>query len=194
MVLTQIVRYAWGVSWYQKVRKSCSVKLLQAIDAIGSQQFSNEIKRFYLQSAETGQHAKVWEGVDVDMVQNALLSEIQGLEIDTYGGIISGFKYLIYGNIAYDGMTDKPISLNRWALPRSSDSIANTIAHEAAHRIGLKHPHSNDNFGVAKCEPPYVIGSIVEKVIDPESWEPNNHCNLLEGQELILSAEVSTTN
>jgi hypothetical protein len=38
---------------------------------------------------------------------------------------------VVYGNTAYDGATDGSIRLNRWALPRSEASVANTISHNA---------------------------------------------------------------
>ena len=153
----------------------------QVIDVLSSAEFNNELKSFIDQHTNKGKHARSWAGFDISSVQEKLISEVNGLEVETYGGIYGGFYALFFGNKAFDGVTDGPIRLNRWALPRPSESIANTIAHEAAHRIGYSHPHSSKGgqLMVAYCEPPYVIGSIVEKILLADKFNNKGHCHLL---------------
>lgn len=152
----------------------------QVIDALSSSEFHNELSSFVTKHSKSGKHADAWNSFDLSTVQAKLIDEVNGLEIETYGGIYGGLLTLS-GNIAFDGSEDGPIRLNRWALPRPTESIANTIAHEAAHRIGYSHPHSEIRgmLDVAYCEPPYVIGAIVEKVLLEDKFNNKGHCNLL---------------
>jgi hypothetical protein len=155
----------------------------EVVDAIGSVQFLSDLERFESLFALEVALSKAWSNVKIEQVQSSLLNEIRGLEIETYGGVKGLFLKLVYGNVAYDGSSDGPIRLNRWALPRSSASIANTIAHEAAHRIEFQHPNSDNDLKIANCEPPYVIGSLVEKAIEPTKWNSMNHCFLFSSDE-----------
>jgi len=155
----------------------------EVIDAIGSKEFRDDLGRFESLFSKEGPHSLAWSNINVETVPNALISEINGLKIETYGGIKGLFYKVFFGNVAFDGSLDGPIRLNRWALPRSSASIANTISHEAAHRIGLVHPNSGDDLDIANCEPPYVIGSLVEKMIAPNEWNVENHCDLFGSDE-----------
>jgi hypothetical protein len=151
----------------------------QAIDAISSQEFKDELVSFVTKHSSSGQHSKAWVGVDTDSIPDRLLQETQGMQIATFGGINGLFYKLCCGTNAFEGDGVGPILLNRWSLPRSGASIANTIVHEAVHRIGLTHPHSSSDRDIANCEPPYVIGSLVEKHILGDSWKPEGHCALL---------------
>lgn len=153
----------------------------EAIDAVISPQFIEELEYFIDKHSNSGKHSQAWVDFDLGSVQGKLIDEINGLEVETYGGLYGGFYALIFGNKAFDGSEDGPIRLNRWALPRPSASIANTIVHEAAHRIGYSHPHSSKRgmLEVAYCEPPYVIGSIIEKITLGERFRVVNHCHLL---------------
>lgn len=46
-----------------------------------------------------------------------------------------------------------------------------SLVHEISHRIGMGHPHSDSDFPVGLCEPPYVLGSIAEAVILGPKWK-----------------------
>ncbi len=151
-----------------------------AIDAVFSDAFESDLKAFVATHTIDGAYAPAWKGVDADAVVKDMRRVIAGQRIATYGGVGGWFKHTFAGNVAYDGVADGPIRLNRWALPRSPVSLANTIAHEVAHRIGLKHPSSGGDQSVAKCEPPYVIGSLVEKQALGDKWKGSlNDCSIL---------------
>jgi hypothetical protein len=153
----------------------------QVIDVLSSTQFQNELMSFIEQHAQEGKYVNSWVGFNASSIQTKIIVEINGMEVETYGGVYGWFYALFFGNKAFDGAKDGPIRLNRFALPRPSESIANTIAHEAAHRIGLSHPHSDKRgqLKVAYCEPPYIIGSIVEKILLAEKFNKKGHCHLL---------------
>lgn len=151
----------------------------QAVDAISSQEFRDELASFVANHSTAGEHSGAWAGVDASGIPDKLLQKTQGMQISTFGGVKGLFFKLCCGTQAFEGDGVGPILINRWSLPRSSASIANTIVHEAAHRIGLSHPHSSNNKSVAHCEPPYVIGSMVEKHILGDELNPEGHCSLL---------------
>ncbi len=156
---------------------------VEVIDALDSEQFREDLVRFHSLFSTGGAHAGAWAGVDIEIVPDELISKVNGMQIETYGGIKGLFYKALFGNTAFDGSEDGPIMLNRWALPRSSASIANTISHETAHRIGLVHPNSGNDLEIANCEPPYVIGSLVQRSIDSSDWNLKNHCYLFESDE-----------
>lgn len=138
----------------------------QSINAIYSKEFEKELNRFMTDSIESGDHVDAWKNENVECIIQRMRRQINGQYVETYGGIIGWFKYRFSHNIAYDGEIKGAILMNRIPLKhRNSASIANTIAHETAHRIGLTHPHSNKNFEIAAKEPPYVIGNIIERLI-----------------------------
>jgi hypothetical protein len=151
----------------------------QVVDALHSSAFEESFDRFRRLHANAGAHAQAWEAVN-DSTLPRLRRAVQGLEIETYGGIRGWWVYMVYTNLAYDGAEEGPIRINRWGLPRPSNSVANTIAHEAAHRVGLSHPSYRRDHSVGQCEPPYVIGSLVEKTIVGPSWKADKKdCTLL---------------
>lgn len=152
----------------------------QAVDAVASDEFRDDLTDFVKRHSGSGGHSSAWQGVEADTIPNRLLDEIQGMQISTFGGIKGLFYKLCCGTKAFEGDGVGPILVNRWSLPRSSASIANTIVHEAAHRIGLTHPHSSTNTDIANCEPPYLIGSLVEKQIPGAEWNPDGDCSLLQ--------------
>ncbi|NHZ88360.1 hypothetical protein F2P45_04865 [Massilia sp. CCM 8733] len=136
-----------------------------AIDAIYSLRFEKTLNEFYIKNAKSGPHSAAWVGFDAETVANQLRTSIKNVEIVTYGGLWA--FVLRFGpaqNIAYDGDGNGPIRLNEWALPRSIPSLGNTVGHEVAHKVGLTHPSSSINRAVANCEPPYVIGALIEKL------------------------------
>jgi hypothetical protein len=149
------------------------------VDALHSAGFEDSFARFRRDHAGSGAHAQAWTAAH-DSTVPRLRRVLHGLEIETYGGISGWWVNWLYGNLAYDGTEEGPIRINRWGLPRSSASIANTIAHEAAHRVGMSHPSYGSRTSVGLCEPPYVIGSLVEKQIVGSSWRAGeNDCALL---------------
>lgn len=124
----------------------------QTVDALYSQALMQELAQFQQTHGQRPELAGVWRPLDVA----ATLAK------------------------AYDGAGAGPILLNRYRLDRSAPSLANTFAHEAAHRAGLSHPSSTSDFTRALCEPPYVIGSLVEKAATGAGWRPGpNDCALL---------------
>lgn len=153
----------------------------EVVDTLNSPQFIEHLSEYIKKHSEHGAHSESWDDFDVTTVQNKLINEVNGLTIETYGGIKGGFLAFFYGNKAFDGTQNGPIKLNRWALPAPSASVANTIAHEAAHRIGYSHPHSSQSgkLNIAFCEPPYVIGSIVEQILLDKKFNASGHCHLL---------------
>lgn len=154
----------------------------QAIDAIHSREFAEDLKNFATRHAAHGNHAAAWAGVDPVATIAALKAGVPGQRVATYGGLRGWFLRTFFGNVAYDGSAEGPILLNRAALPRSAPSIANTFAHEIAHRAGLRHPHSSRDLATARCEPPYVIGTLVEKHAAGQEWRADSDdCHLFRG-------------
>jgi len=146
-----------------------------AVDGLHSDQFKRELEASIRDHAHSGDHAKYWRGVTADQVIPAMRRAIHGQEVTTYGGIGAWFNNRLWGNLAYDGTESGPILVNREGLPRSSTatansaSIANTIAHEVAHRVGLSHRRQGRS-AAARCEPPYVIGTLIERQVLGASW------------------------
>lgn len=137
-----------------------------AVDVIFSEELIEQLDQFMASNLNEGLHIDAWEGHTAKSIVESLRSTIGGTYAETYGGISGLFLFLVYGNIAYDGTLDGPIRLNRWPLKnRTVAQIANTIAHEVAHRAGYTHPNSSSSLEVANFEPPYVIGNIVEKLV-----------------------------
>ena len=153
----------------------------ETIDVLYSPGFHADLQDFREAHAGDGQHAAAWQDLDPDRTILALQAALDGQRVATYGGVRGWFLRTFFGNTAYDGSAEGPILLNRAALPRSPPSIANTFAHEIAHRVGLRHPHSGSSLAVARCEPPYVIGSLVEKHASGAGWRPGpDDCHLLQ--------------
>lgn len=149
----------------------------QAIVALHDQALVARLTEFSHHCAGAGPWAPAWQGVDATDVGARLKAAAQGMRVDTYGGPIALFKYGVFGNLAYDGDESGPIRLNRWGLPRTPASLANTFTHELAHRIGLRHPSSSKDLGIAGYEPPYVIGTLVEQQIAGGSATVFARCN-----------------
>ncbi len=140
-----------------------AVKL--SINTIYSQEFETDLENYIRDSIGNGPHEKAWRGLVAKDIVDKMRKQINGAYVETYGGAIGWFRYTFYHNIAYDGTANGPILLNRFPLKhRNAASIANTIAHETAHRIGLIHPNSNIDLKIAYKEPPYVIGDIIESL------------------------------
>lgn len=150
----------------------------QAIVALHDQVLMDRLVEFSSQCAGVGPWAPAWNGVDVAGVSARLKAAAQGMRVGTYGGPMALFKYGVFGNLAYDGEESGPIRLNRWGLPRTPASLANTFTHELAHRIGLRHPSSSRDLGIAGYEPPYVIGTLVEQQIKGGSAAVFARCDM----------------
>lgn len=129
----------------------------QTVDALFSVGFEQDLRGFVGYHARLGPHANAWRGVDVEASLTALRFKARDAEVSTYGGFYGLWVNVFFGNTAYDGDAYGPIRMNRWGLPRAPHSLANTMVHELAHRVGLRHPHSDTEFTVALCEPPYII-------------------------------------
>lgn len=151
-----------------------------ALEAVSSPGFEHDLISFVDAHTSSGLHAVAWRGVDPRTVVARLREIAPSVRVATYGGPGAWLKHRFSGNLAYDGDSAGPIRINRWGLPRSAPSPANTISHEMAHRVGLTHPSSSHDFATALCEPPYVIGSLVEKYATVGPWAPSaNDCPLL---------------
>jgi hypothetical protein len=140
--------------------------------AIYSEQFLTELKNYMKDSISEGPHKKAWENLNANNIVMSMRKQINGTHVDTYGGIKGWWLSFFYENIAFDGTENGPIRYNRIPLrKRTIPQISNTLAHEIAHRVGLKHPNSDTNLEIAKKEPPYVIQDIVERIVKKELGE-----------------------
>jgi hypothetical protein len=156
-----------------------------AIDALYSKEFETQLQDYMRKHANEEPIRKAWEGLTPEGIIAAVQARIPTLTLETYGGPLAGLKYLFAGNLAYDGQVNGPILVNRWGLPkRPPASIANTIVHEAAHKAAMTHPHAElrpAELSIAFCEPPYIVGSIVERIAaGPDwAWTAARHCAFL---------------
>lgn len=168
---TDTVQFAESKIPCNKV-KDYQLAIEQTIKAIYSDEFKKELDDYIKNNIGDGPHAKAWENVKASEVVKKMREQLNGTYVETYGGIKGLWLNLIFGNIAFDGTEDGPILLNRIPLKnRSASSISNTIAHEVSHRIGLKHPHSSKNLKIAYKEPPYIIGNIIERIVEQKLRE-----------------------
>ena len=150
-----------------------------AVDALYSPGFEADLRAFIATYSGRGAHAERWRGVDADATIAELRRAIQGQDVSTVGGLHGWFSRTFFHNTAYDGRMSGPILFNRFALNRTVASLANTIVHEVAHRIGLSHRRQGRS-PAARCEPPYVIGSLIEKAVTGPGWRPSpDDCSLL---------------
>lgn len=142
------------------------------VKVIYSSELKLELQKYIQIHKRGGAYSAAWKNCNADSIIKDLKFAIQGVSIITYRGPRALWLYYVYGNVAYDGTTDGPIRINATRIKkRDQDDFANTIAHELSHRIGLTHPHSDDNLSISNCEPPYVIGSIVEKLAMGDNWK-----------------------
>ena len=165
------------------VRTQLTAAATASIDIAHSEAFETEVKKFYENHAQSGAHSRRWEGFEPEQAVKDIQTQLNGLNVITYGGIRGWFLLKIWNNLAFDGGDDPsaPIRLNRAAFPRTVAEIGNTYIHEAAHRAGWS--HQRDQNLDQRCEPPYVLGQIAEKLIDPVAWQKvkaASKCRLLE--------------
>jgi hypothetical protein len=156
----------------------------QAIDALASPGFRADLERFIAGLSPGEAHAAAWTNRDVDALVAGLLRGVHGVRIKTYGG---PWAYVIAKgpakNVAKEGRVGGPILLNVYALGSSAE-IANSIGHEAGHRVPLllRHPSYERDTAIGYCEPPYVIGQLVQKQIEGPAWKPGaTDCSKLRG-------------
>lgn len=136
-----------------------------AIKVIHSEIFLDSLEEHIRFNLGTGEHTEAWEGVDANTITQKMQYKIDSIAVNTYGGLRGWWINMAYNNIAYDGGDIGPIRMNRIPLrkkDRTPAQIANTIIHEVAHRVGLKHPHGGQ---IKFKEPPYIIGNIAEAII-----------------------------
>jgi len=147
-----------------------------AINAVYSEEFERTLERCMEQRLTQGPLPEDWEKQTARSIVSQLREQVPQLSLVTYGGISGAWLYVFYGNLAFDGAPGlEPIRVNRWGLWRPPESFANTIVHEAAHKIGLSHFSEN-----RVCDPPYVIGSIVERLAIGPKWTwTSEHCDWL---------------
>lgn len=139
---------------------------LLTLEAIHSSEFETRLEKFHRTELRDGEHVAAWKNVTVQNVVSGVRNKVDGTYANSYGGVTGLFKFLIVGNVAYDGGIEGPIRFNRWALSkRSIPQVSNTIAHEVAHRAGLKHPTSGSSLEVANKEPAYVVGNIIQEIV-----------------------------
>jgi hypothetical protein len=152
-----------------------NIAVEQSIKAIFSDEFEKQLDNYIKDSVGTiGEHIKAWENLKASEIVKKMREQINGTYAETYGGIKGLWLSVVYDNIAYDGTESGPILLNRIPLKkRTPASIANTIAHEVSHRSGLAHPHSGTNLKIAYKEPPYIVGDIIERIIETMTLKSN---------------------
>lgn len=149
----------------------------RAIDIVSTPEFEQELTAFYQAydwRSRDAKHRRYWEVFDPKTAAASIRLSFAGLHIETKGGIGAWFAannpYI--GNLAYEGR-DRPggyreILLNRNRLDRPLSGLVATYVHEAAHKAGYSHRDSQNED--QKCEPPYVMGQIAQKLADPNGW------------------------
>lgn len=153
-----------------KKQKDFENAVRMTISAVFSNDFEKRLAEHIENDIGTGKHTDAWKNLTASKIVNDMRLQMNGTYAETYGGIKGLWLNIFYGNIAYDGTESGPIKLNRIPLrKRTSAEISNTIAHEIAHRVGLKHPHSDDDMKIANLEPPYIIGNLIEEIVKNQS-------------------------
>jgi len=143
-----------------------------AVQILYSKEFRKELTKYIANHTNDGDYAEAWQGWDVDKIISGLKEHINGITVITDGSPAELWDYTFFGNLAWDGDSSGPIRLNQFGLNRDAASIANSFIHEVSHRAGMGHPHSSIRgaWETAICEPPYVIGSILEKIAKGNAW------------------------
>ncbi len=147
-----------------------------AVDALASPGFRRDLEAFIAGLSPADPHAAAWTNRDAAALADGLLRGVDGVDIRTYGGLWAWITAKgPTRNVAKEGRPGGPILLNRYAVGTHAE-VANSIAHEAAHRapLLLRHPSYDESPTVGYCEPPYVIGQLVEKQVAGPSWKPED--------------------
>jgi hypothetical protein len=145
-----------------------------AIDIVSSRAFAAELKAFHAALPDEWVATnRYWRNFDPADAIAATRSSFAGLHIDTVGGMRARFAARFSGNLAYEGSADprtgeRNIRLNRYRLDRPLGALVNTYVHEAAHKGGYSHRSKQGED--QKCEPPYVMGQLVQKLAEPDKW------------------------
>lgn len=144
----------------------------RAVDIISSPEFERELTAFHAAHANTGEHARYWRDFNPRAAVADARSSFDGLHIETIGGLRAWFSANVMDNVAYEGSTrpdgSRDILLNRFRLNRPLSALIGTYVHEASHKAGYSHRAKQDEN--QKCEPPYVMGQIAQKLADPDGW------------------------
>jgi hypothetical protein len=149
----------------------------KAIDAVLSPDFESKLSAFMLAHSTAPAIEASWRGWDAPRIaleeRNHFTNQIG---VHTYDGPGALYYRIFKHNIAFEGVPDdagnRSVPINRFALKgRTATDIANTLSHEVAHAVGLTHPDSDTNLPRAFCEPPYVIGTIVEQIVEGADWK-----------------------
>jgi len=171
-----------------------------ALDTIQTDQFENELVRFYeayrlsgaieswqnIANTKRARYDEMWAKLPIETIISDLRQTAPILGVSTFGGFKGWRLDLCCGTLALDGKSTGPMLLNRYALPRPKIQVAGTIVHEAAHRIGLSHVNYSKTPRLGKCEPPYVIGQLLQRQLEGDAWTyDGNDCELLESWEPV---------
>jgi hypothetical protein len=153
----------------------------ESIAAIFSEKFEPALADFIQRHAAVPAIAEPWKGQEAAAIVTAERARYtRAISIVTKGGISGWFSRLFHHNVAYEGVQEpdgsRRIPVNRFGMSQATPgAVANTIAHEVAHAVGLRHPDSERASGLSRafCEPPYVIGSIVRQIAEGDAWRFN---------------------
>jgi hypothetical protein len=146
-----------------------------AIDIVSSPEFAAELAALHAAlPRDWVARNRYWRDFDPDFAIAATRSSFAGLHIDTVGGVRARLAARFRGNLAYEGSADprtgaRNIRLNRYRLDRPLGALVNTYVHEAAHKGGYSHRGKQGKD--QKCEPPYVMGQLAQKLAEPDKWD-----------------------
>ena len=129
------------------------------METVRSDAFRQALESLVPQAGESEALRASWADVDASTTQAALIKALDGLRGATFDGTRGEGTAVPYR--AYAGTRDGAVVINQSRFPESAEAYAQTLVHEAAHRIGLMHPSSETDPSLARCEPPYAIGRIV---------------------------------
>lgn len=147
-----------------------------SIAAVLSEALEPALTEFIQQHAADPKIAASWKDHDAPAIVTAEREHYtKSINITTNRGLGALWVRIFSHNIAYEGVpsTDgtRHVPVNRYAMRfETAGDVANTIAHEVAHAAGLTHPDSDGNLSRAFCEPPYVIGTLVQKIAEGDAW------------------------
>jgi hypothetical protein len=150
-----------------------------SIEAVFSDGFERALADFIRLHAGVPSIADSWRGQAAAVSASERTHYTNSINIVTKGGVSGWMSRTFAHNVAYEGVTKAngthDIPVNRYGMRLATPgAIANTIAHEVAHVIGLRHPDSDTNLPRAFCEPPYVIGTIVRQIAEGPEWRWNS--------------------
>jgi hypothetical protein len=143
-----------------------------AIDRVFSPEFERGVQEFVAARAQEPDMQADWSSWTADSVVATLRREIPNAELGTWDTPRAWLWKRMYGNLALEANPPQPAVVNRWGLRgRSAVSLANTIVHEAAHKGGMTHIGEDRD-----CGPPYVVGTLVERLEQGAIVHPDSLC------------------